>query len=141
MNHKVIAYITRQRDGRTQLLVFDHRHHPEAGRQVPAGTVEDGEPVEAALFRELYEESGLKTVRLVRKLAQFEEAGWNQVRHVFHLIAPDDAPEDPPDRWSHVVGGRGEDSGMVFEYYWLNNEPDLRLAGNQHRWLNQIDRD
>ncbi|HLE30393.1 MAG TPA: NUDIX domain-containing protein, partial [Anaerolineales bacterium] len=59
MKHKVLAYITRRRNGRTQLLVFTHRDFPEAGVQVPAGTVEPDEPVEAALFREVHEESGL----------------------------------------------------------------------------------
>jgi hypothetical protein len=45
---KVLAYITRTRNGQTQLLVFDHGDDPQAGTQVPAGTVEESETVEAA---------------------------------------------------------------------------------------------
>jgi 8-oxo-dGTP diphosphatase len=135
MIHKVLAYITRRRDGRTQLLVFDHRDAPDSGTQVPAGTVEDSEDIEAALFREIDEESGLKEVRLVRKLAEVEETGRDQIRHVFHLTAPEAAL----DRWSHTVQGRGEDAGLVFDYYWTNNDPGLRLAGNQHQWASQIE--
>jgi NADH pyrophosphatase NudC (nudix superfamily) len=59
MKNKVLAYITRHQNGLKQLLVFEHRDFPEAGVQVPPGTVEPGEPVESALFREVYEESGL----------------------------------------------------------------------------------
>jgi 8-oxo-dGTP pyrophosphatase MutT (NUDIX family) len=62
---KVTAYITRPAGGATELLLF---RHPTAGIQVPAGTVEIGEPVEAAARREAREESGLDGLRLVRPL-------------------------------------------------------------------------
>ena len=70
MKHKVLAYITRERDGRRELLTFTHRDHPEAGVQVPAGTVEPGQAIEAALFREIREESGLTNLQLVHKLLE-----------------------------------------------------------------------
>ncbi|MEJ2289387.1 MAG: HAD-IA family hydrolase [Deinococcales bacterium] len=47
----VAAFVTRTPDGGPQLLVF---RHPTAGVQVPAGTVEDGESIEAAAARGLY---------------------------------------------------------------------------------------
>ena len=56
---KVVAYITRERDGKEQLLVFTHRDYPEAGLQVPAGTVQPNEAAEDALHRELSEELGV----------------------------------------------------------------------------------
>jgi NADH pyrophosphatase NudC (nudix superfamily) len=59
---KVLAYITRHNCA--QLLVFDHRHSPEAGTQVPAGTVEVAESIEQALWREVEEESGLIRTQL-----------------------------------------------------------------------------
>ena len=46
---RVLAYVTRERDGRKELLVFDHRDQPDAGTQVPAGRLEPGEDVEAGL--------------------------------------------------------------------------------------------
>jgi ADP-ribose pyrophosphatase YjhB (NUDIX family) len=131
MRHKVLAYITRERDGRRELLVFTHRDDPEAGVQVPAGTVEPGEPIEAALLREIREESGLADVQLVRQLAEHEEVEWDNNRHVFHLIAPNGAP----DRWAHIVHGQGEDAGMVFEYRWVDLSERVELAGAQHKWL------
>ena len=53
--HKVAAYITCNH----QLLVFSHTDFPEAGIQVPAGTVGEGESFDEAVLREAYEETGL----------------------------------------------------------------------------------
>ena len=131
---KVLAYLTRLRNGQPQLLVFDHRDHPEAGTQVPAGTVEPGEAIEAALFREIEEESGLIDVQLIRKLAEYESAEWGNIRHILHLVAS----PTTPDSWSHTVQGKGEDEGLVFNYYWVDLKPGLELADNQHQWLNLI---
>ena len=134
MKTKILAYITRNKNGQLQLLVFDNRDYPDAGTQVPAGTVEEGEAIEAALFREVREESGLTNVQLVRKLARYESQEWGTIRHVFHLHAPDDTP----DSWQHTVHGNGEDAGLVFNYHWVELKEGLELAGNQHLWLGLI---
>jgi 8-oxo-dGTP pyrophosphatase MutT (NUDIX family) len=34
-----------------ELLVFDHRDHPNAGTQVPAGRIDPGETLEQCLLR------------------------------------------------------------------------------------------
>ncbi len=136
MMGKVLAYITRHKNGELQLLVFDHHHLPEAGTQVPAGTIEPNESIEAALWREVAEESGLTQgqLELVSKLAQQESLEWGTIRHVFHLTADGSLPET----WSQRVAGSGEDQGFVFDYYWIDMKPGLELAGNQHDWLGLI---
>ena len=53
---KVVVYITRG----DLLLVFTHPDFPEAGLQVPAGTVEVGEAPADAARREAHEETGLE---------------------------------------------------------------------------------
>ena len=135
---KVLAYITRDSGDRLQLLVFDHRHVPDAGAQVPGGTVEPDEPIEDALWREIEEESGLRRreLRLVEKLAVYESESHSTRRHVFHLVA-----ETPiADFWTQTVGGSGEDEGFVFDYRWVDLEDSTRLAGDQHAWLDLIGR-
>ena len=66
---KVTAFIVREKDGIKELLVFKH---PTAGIQIPAGTVEDGEDLEAAVKREVYEETGLQSVEIEDYLGCFE---------------------------------------------------------------------
>jgi ADP-ribose pyrophosphatase YjhB (NUDIX family) len=133
---KVLAYITRESEGHRQLLVFDHRNAPDAGTQVPAGTVEPDEPIENALWREVAEESGLGSgqLRLVGKLTVYESEIWHTRRHVFHLAAETAIPES----WAQTVAGGGEDAGLVFDYRWINLEPGIELAGNQHAFLGLI---
>ena len=82
---KVVCYVTRGDD----LLVFLHRHQPDAGVQVPAGTIDPGEAPEAAALREAEEETGLSGFRVVGKLGEYthhiEERPVDHRRHVFHL--------------------------------------------------------
>lgn len=134
MPHKVLAYITREHAGGRQVLVFDHRDQPEAGLQVPAGTVEPGEASVSALWREIEEEAGLRPsdLRLVRKLAEHPEPAWGNIRHIFHL----EARGVLPDTWRQTVGGTGEDRGFTFVYRWAGL--DVILSGDQHRWLAQL---
>ena len=66
---KVTAFIVRERCGVKELLVFKH---PTAGVQIPAGTVENGEDIETAVKREVYEETGLQSVEIEEYLGCFE---------------------------------------------------------------------
>ena len=135
---RVIAYVTRERDGRRELLVFDHREHPSAGTQVPAGRLEAAEDLEAGLLRELEEESGLGNARIVRKLATFEPwqlpHGEPYRNHAYEVEAP-----DAPDEWEHVVGGDGDDAGLVFVYCWEPISPALELWRAPDPLLSELD--
>src|SRR5215207_5415661 len=51
---KAFAYITSRRG----LLVFTHADFPDAGVQVPAGTIRQGERPDLAAVREVFEETG-----------------------------------------------------------------------------------
>ncbi|HUS94641.1 MAG TPA: NUDIX domain-containing protein [Patescibacteria group bacterium] len=62
---KVTAFITRWQNEKPELLVL---HHPLAGRQLPAGTVEINEPLEKALLREVAEETGLVDIEIITYL-------------------------------------------------------------------------
>ena len=64
IRRKAFAYITQGH----RLLVFTHPDAPEAGTQVPAGTIEHGETPEDAALREAREETGLSLLTVVRFL-------------------------------------------------------------------------
>ena len=122
---RVIAYVTRERGGRKELLVFDHRDSPEAGTQVPAGRLDDGESLEAGLRRELHEEAGLGDVRIVRELELPPDLGHGvgYENHAFEVELTSEAP----DAWEHVVLGDGDDAGYVFVYRWEPVRAELEL--------------
>jgi 8-oxo-dGTP pyrophosphatase MutT (NUDIX family) len=123
---RVLVYVTRQRDGRTQLLVFDQRGDPQAGTQVPAGRIDPGETLEQGLRRELHEEAGLERVRIVRELPVLGDwvARSPYDNHAFEVRVDG---REPADSWEHVVHGDGDDAGLVFEYRWVAVEPGLEL--------------
>jgi 8-oxo-dGTP pyrophosphatase MutT (NUDIX family) len=127
---RVLAYVTREREGGTQLLVFDQLGDPESGTQVPAGRLEPGESLEEGLRRELHEEAGLERVRIVRELPILGDwaAGSEYDNHAFEVRVDGD---EPPDSWEHVVHGDGDDAGMVFLYRWVAVEPGLDLWGGR----------
>ncbi|MEJ2732658.1 MAG: NUDIX domain-containing protein [Anaerolineae bacterium] len=67
---KVTAFVTRSSEDGQDLLLFQH---PNAGVQVPAGTVEEGETPEAAVLREAVEETGLAPLTIRRALGCTEQ--------------------------------------------------------------------
>jgi 8-oxo-dGTP pyrophosphatase MutT (NUDIX family) len=68
--HKVTCFITRGAECSQELLLF---HHPSAGVQITAGTVNPGEDIQVAAQREAAEESGLDDLILVRALGQKDD--------------------------------------------------------------------
>jgi 8-oxo-dGTP pyrophosphatase MutT (NUDIX family) len=129
---RVVAYVTRDRDGSLELLVFEHEDYPHLGLQVPAGRLEPGEDLEGGLVRELEEEAGLTNVRIVRELPGFEDHYPSRYEnHGFHLVLEGDAP----DEWEHEVFGTGDDAGLVFRYRWVPVKDDLHLFERPHPLL------
>ena len=136
---KVIAYITNQ----DRLLLFRHTAYPEAGIQVPAGTVEADEDLGAVVLREATEESGLHDFSLVSYLGQrdfeFSRNGdtIRQHRHFFHLILNGDAPET----WLHWEEhpSEGLDDRIEFAFFWVPLFGNLpALAGAQDAMLPEL---
>lgn len=75
MLDKVAAFVTRGEGAGRLLLTIDH---PNAGWQLPAGTVEEGEEPDTAVRRELHEEANLTNLTLVQKLATFNQLSSDQ---------------------------------------------------------------
>ena len=114
---KVLCYVVR--DG--HLLVFRHRDYPDAGVQVPAGTLHEGEDPAVGALRETEEETGRRGFRVVRALGRFDhefrstfagvESHEVHVRHVYLV--------EPP-------GGRSRRAGA-------SRHPLLRQEGGRRR--------
>jgi ADP-ribose pyrophosphatase YjhB (NUDIX family) len=124
VRQRVVAYVTRERDGVAELLTIAAEEYPEEGIQVPAGRIDYWETLEEGLLRELDEETGFTGVRIVRELPAFE---CNYVtyshNHAFQLVAEEEAP----DEWRHHVHGEGADAGITHVCRWLPLTPDLEL--------------
>jgi len=136
---KVLAYIIRPGPVDQEVLVFRHRDHPEAGVQVPGGTIDEGELPVDALHREILEETGLRSLRVVKMVAREAfHATWRnewQERHVFHV----EAPVECPDAWTHKVTSGLEDAGLVFTFSWMPiSEATEILQWGQGLWLTKL---
>ena len=116
--NKVFAYITHN----SRLLVFSHPYLPEAGIQVPAGTLKDGERPEDGVMREAVEETGLAHLTLVSFLGEVErdmsDFGLDETHHryFYHLRCEG----DPPDTWRHSENdpSGGGSAPIWFEFFW-----------------------
>ena len=125
IKRKAFAYITHG----DRLLVFTHPHAPEAGIQVPAGTVEDNEQPEDAVLREAREETGLEHLVVARFLGEqrrnMSDFERDEVHHRFfyHLVCEG----APPERWqNHELDPA--DAGTeppLFELFWVRLPHDV----------------
>ena len=140
---KVVCYIVR--DGR--LLVFKHLDEPwdESGLQVPAGSIQPGETPEVAAIREASEETGLKGLRLVRKIGetQYDMAPYRPElhhRHIFHLEV--EGPMNGEELTALVASNEEDpDDGSGpkrFECYWVPLAQGHALSGGQGALLGDL---
>ena len=138
MVDKVFAYITRTAPNGLELLTFRHRDYPDAGIQVPGGTVEDGEAYEVAALREAFEESGLSGFEAIHDLGSYvhtrHEGDAEVKRHFFHM----EVSGTVPDRFEHVVSSGTNDKGLVFLYSWSLLGRPLCLMGEQDRFVSRL---
>lgn len=121
---KAFAYVTRGR----RLLVFEHPFAPEAGIQVPAGTIELGEAPEVAVLREAHEETGLTGLQLGaflgeqrRDMSDFEKAEIHH-RYFYQVICEQDTPEvwDWGERFPSDEPESSSIFRHVFRFYWVD---------------------
>jgi 8-oxo-dGTP diphosphatase len=137
--HKAFAYITNG----NRLLVFEQPQFPEAGIQVPAGTLKPDESPEAGVMREAFEETGLTNLTLVEFLGDVKrdmsDYGLAEIHHrfCFHLRCEG----EPPDTWLHLEMYREHDLAdpIEFQFYWVplpNGVP--RLISENDRWVPKL---
>jgi 8-oxo-dGTP pyrophosphatase MutT (NUDIX family) len=137
---KVVIYLVQ----RGQLLVFEHPDAPNAGLQVPAGTVKPGEEPRVAATRELREESGIDAV-IVRLLgtARYDMTAYGRTEiHERSFVLAEPQGDLPLDRrWRHHETHDGIGEPDVFELYWVPLDiPGLaaRLEAGQGALLGDV---
>ena len=139
MPDKVIAYIT-QGD---KLLVFSHPLHPEAGIQVPAGTIEKDESPDEAVIREAREETGLHQLEMRSFLGarqhDLSPYGIAEViqRYFYHL----DCRQETPTTWRHYENdpSDGSPAPIEFEFFWVKLPDEVpELSGGQDELLSKL---
>ncbi len=136
---KVMSYITHG----TRLLVFHEPDFPEAGIQVPGGSVGPNEPLDLAVMREAREETGLEQLRLEAFLGDtrhdFSPRGRFEIhhRHYYHLTVSDDVP----DTWHHheTDPSEGVHDSILFKLYWVHLPYGVpRLISDMDEMLSQL---
>jgi ADP-ribose pyrophosphatase YjhB (NUDIX family) len=130
---KACTYITRNG---SELLVFEGPGHE--GLQIPKGTVEPGETLREAAYREAVEESGLATFESLRHLTtdvwtRRESPPRRYVRSFFHAPV-----HEPRDAWTHTVTGEGEERGTEFEFSWIDLPTDATFALDLDDYLHAL---
>jgi 8-oxo-dGTP diphosphatase len=139
---KVVIYATWQ----DQLLVFNKPDFPGTGVEVPGGTVEDGEAIEAAARREFSEETGLDAPPTFHRLGEatyrfqsdtFETGARNfeHLRTYFHVFL-DRAPSAPWEWVEQTPDGGGLPIRMRFSFVPL--QPLPKLFGSLDAFLPEV---
>jgi 8-oxo-dGTP pyrophosphatase MutT (NUDIX family) len=140
---RAVAFVT---DPVGRLLVFDHVDSPDAGTQVPAGGIEPGERPDDAVVRELAEESGITTARVVRKLGESwfvadpgsVPAGYEeQVHHAYHLHL-DHTPAQESWEWDECSGGDVVQHRYAFRWVEIDADPEGLLCESQTMWFTAL---
>lgn len=120
IKEKVFAYITNGE----RLLVFSHPLSPEAGIQVPAGSLKPGEDPAEGVMREAFEESGLSGLEMVgylgeQNLDRTPYGARDEIhhRHFYHLVYPG----NPPETWRNYETdpSDGSPGPIPFDFFWV----------------------
>ena len=123
LKRKAVAFAIRTRvDQKPELLVMRFQDISDMPFRFPGGSVEPGELPETGMARELLEEAGIQTFRLVRKLGiqhYFKSRFRVHVERHDYLIQ---VADETPDQFEHRVQGEGGDAGDTFVYCWITAE-------------------
>lgn len=132
---KAYGYVTRVKEGKTQVLVF---RHPitEAGIQIPKGTVEPNESTYNAVIREIEEETGLKSFEVENLIVEDYWEYDDGTRHNRYFYKINES--NVPDTWEYKPTGGGGEEGLTFYCFWISSKDDVELIRGHGDYLNLI---
>lgn len=141
LRRKAFAYIVHD----DQIVLLYHPDHPEAGIQVPAGTMEAGETPEVAVLREAFEETGLRGLRIVRYLGRtrIDMRPWGRQewhdRWFFQLALSLPLPPTHSDTWERIEDDPADGGPPVrFLLRWIPLCAMPSLIGGHDRYIDDI---
>jgi 8-oxo-dGTP diphosphatase len=135
---KAYAYVVWER----KLLVFTQPDFPEAGIQVPAGTVRDRETSEQAALREAAEETGRTDLEVVTFLGSdirdMTDFGRNELhaRYFFHLCCRTAGEE----RWRSYEYLEDGTPPIAFDFFWASLDDLPSLIAGHDRFVPELRR-
>ena len=154
LKRKAFAYVTHRDAEGERLLIFSHPEAPEAGLQVPAGSLEEGEDPAAGALREAHEETDLpsENLEIVRPLGQcvrdYRDVGRDELhhRHFFHVRC---TAAEVPERWRtyELYGSDEIEAGVppekrtkhLFECFWVRLPDGVPPLVSEHaRFLPEL---
>jgi 8-oxo-dGTP pyrophosphatase MutT (NUDIX family) len=154
LKRKAFAYVTHRDAEGERLLVFSHPEAPEAGLQVPAGSLEEGEDPAAGALREAHEETDLplESLELVRLLGEslrdLRDVKKDELhhRHFFHVRC---TAQEVPERWRtyELYGSDEIEAGLppekrtkhLFECFWVRLPDGVPPLVSEHaRFLPEL---
>jgi len=128
VRNEVQGVIFDQKDGKLVLLVQKKdRKATTINWRLLKGGVNDGETEEEALRREIYEETGLKNIKIMRQVHRYEFI-FNEVRHtVSSFLVKADSGEPVKLQESELAGYAWTRVGSANRLlYWRNEKEALR---------------
>lgn len=141
--YKAMTCITREGASGPEVLLLYHPDHPDAGIQIPAGTVEPGEAIVAAALREAYEETGLTGLELVGILGvrEVDMRPWGKNEWHHRTFVHLRCTQVTPSRWEHwerfAFDAPGEP--IRFELVWTPLGTLPPMSGGYDAFLDMLD--
>lgn len=138
IKRKSLAYITVNEE----LLVFSQPDFPEAGIQVPKGTIEEGDSPKETIIREIEEETGIHYTDTPEYLGEKNTIVRRsddtiiEHRHFFHCKLR----TKPAESWEHYEHhAKNSTEPILFSFFWIPiKDAKSILRANQGELLQKI---
>lgn len=117
-------------------MVFKHKNIPEAGIQIPKGTVKEDEDTFSAVIREVQEETGIQRFEVEKLITEDyweNDDGAMHKRYFYKIVCNEMA-----DEWEYNPTGGGEEEGITFQFFWVSSDEEVELIKGHADYLKMV---